>query len=126
MGRRPSAAANAASLVLALAVSLLGVRLFLPVTAAACAPTGGGCCCAEVPPPDGAPTDDGCGCSVSRAVPLPAAVLATPETVSSPGLVAVVPDAVGVSVPRLGSAARIPAPVARNGPIQALLETFRN
>ena len=126
MGRRPSFAANAASLVLALAVSLVGMRLFLPGTAATCAPPGDGCCCTEVPPSDGAPADDGCGCSVSRAAPLPAAVLAAPETVPSPGLAAIVPDAGGAAMPHVASAARVPVPVARNGPTQALLETFRN
>ena len=126
MSRRRSLAADVVAILLAVALSLLGVGRCLASPGPACAPSGEGCCCAEVPPAGGAPADGGCGCSVSRAVPLPAAVLAAPEAVSSPGVVAVEPDAVGAAVPHLASAARVPAPVARNGPIQALLETFRN
>ncbi|MFN7989399.1 MAG: hypothetical protein U0529_18125 [Thermoanaerobaculia bacterium] len=108
------------AVLLAAAVSSLGLRLFLPVSAPACRSA---CCCgADHPEAPAAP----CGCSVSPAVPVPAAVLASVDTLGSPALAAEQTGSVVVEA-GVATVARTPTPPrARSAPTQALLETFRN
>ena len=120
MGSRRPPAASAVAVFLTVAVSLLGVQLFLAGAAGACGPVESSCCCGPE-----SPADDGCGCSVAPATPVPAAVLASVDEVPAPGPAAA-ERRVGGELP----AARArwtsrPAPRARSAPIQALLETFR-
>jgi hypothetical protein len=107
------------AVVLAVAVSLLGV-LLLPGPPAAC---GSACCCGS----EGAevPASAPCPCSVSPSAPVPTAVLASVDPVAPPALAGVVAEGVVVET-GAGTAARTPTvPRARSAPTQALLETFR-
>lgn len=124
MSVRRTPASTVVAVLLAVAVSLLGVRLFLPGSAAACASAGEACCCASEGPQ--APASDGCGCSVSPATPVPAAVLASVDPVAPPAIVAESADARLVEAGPSTVARTRPVPRARSAPTQALLETFRN
>ena len=127
MSRRRTPAATVATLLVAVAVSLLGVRLFLPGAALGCAAAETSCCCAGDPAEPAAPAgDDGCGCSVSPATPVPSAVLALVEGVAPPALAAEAESPFEAAAPRVASREPGPAPRARAAPTQALLETFRN
>lgn len=127
MSPRRAPATGFAALLVAVAVSLLGVRLFLPGSAAACAPPGPQCCC-EPGAPDGAEPDapNGCGCSISPAAPIPAAVVASAEALPLPALSGEAPDALPAVGPARAPCVEGPAPRARSAPTQALLTTFRN
>jgi hypothetical protein len=116
-----------AALLVAVAVSLLGFRLFLPGIASACAPSGAHCCCGpEAAKDDAAPASKGCGCSISPATPIPAAAIASADALPLPALAGEAPDALpaGGSAPVLRPEG--PAPRARSAPTQALLTIFRN
>lgn len=127
MGRRRPPVATATAALLAIAVSLLGARLFVPGAALDCGPDGGSCCCPEEAAEPGAVGgEDGCGCSVSPATPLPAAVLAPMDGVALPALAAAAARSVDPAVPVVATREALPAPRARSAPTQALLETFRN
>lgn len=116
-----------AALLSAVAVSLLGFRLFLPGTASACASSGARCCCDPGAPHDEpAPAPKGCGCSVSPAAPLPAATLASADALPHPALVAEAPEPVAASGASCAPLTEGPTPRARSAPTQALLRTFRN
>ncbi|MCL4808902.1 MAG: hypothetical protein KJ062_14130 [Thermoanaerobaculia bacterium] len=121
MGARRPPAAYAVAVFLAVAVSLLGVQLFLAGAAAACGPTDSSCCCSPE-----SPAGDGCGCTVSQATPAPAAVLAAAEGVPAPALVAAGAKVGGEFPVVRARSASCPTPRARSAPTQALLETFRN
>lgn len=121
MGSRRPRAASAVAVFMAVAVSLLGVHLFLAGAAGACGSVESSCCCGPE-----SPADDGCGCTVSPAAPVPAAVLASVEGVPAPDL-AVGEGETGAMRPVSRTRwAAWPAPRARSAPTQALLETFRN
>ncbi len=124
MSVRRTSASTVVAVLLAVAVSLLGVRLFLPGSAAACASAGAACCCATEGPQ--APASGGCGCSVSPATPVPAAVLASVDPVAPPALVAESADVRVVEAGPSTVARTRTVPRARSAPTQALLETFRN
>ena len=126
MSLRRNPVSTVAAVLLTVAVSLLGVRLFLPGTVTACAPAGSACCCesgAQDSP--GAPEPGGCGCTVAPATPVPVAVLAPVEGVPAPLLLAVASDAAQAPLRVASSAGAHPTPRARSAPTQALLETFR-
>ncbi|MBK6404826.1 MAG: hypothetical protein IPF66_07215 [Holophagales bacterium] len=110
-----------------MAVSLLGVRLFLAGSPAACADSGAACCCAgsSADAREGQ-EESGCGCTVSPAVPVPVAVLASAGGVTPPVLLAEAAEARAVEGPRAVPAVTRTLPAARSAPTQALLETFRN
>lgn len=120
-------ASTLVAVVLTVAVSLLGVRLFLRGSVPSCAEAGAACCCSAGSPdaPEGS-RSGGCGCSVSPATPIPVAVLASVDGVPSPVLLAG-GAGVGPGTARVAVAAEAQAvPRARSAPTQALLETFRN
>ncbi len=121
MGSHRSRAASAVAVFLTVAVSLLGVRLFVGGTAGACGPVESSCCCGPE-----SPAGDGCGCTVSPATPVPAAVLASVDGVPAPDLVAGAATTGGSPFASRTRWASWPAPRARSAPTQALLETFRN
>jgi hypothetical protein len=125
MSSRRAPASGFAALLVAVAVSLLGVRLFLPGSASACAPPGPQCCC-DPGGPDGPGTADGCGCSISPATPIPAAVVASAEALPVPAVSGEAPGALPARGPVRAHWADGPASRARAGPTQALLTTFRN
>lgn len=127
MSPRRAPASGFAAILVAVAVSLLGVRLFLPGSASACAPPGPQCCC-DPGAPDGAgpASPDGCGCSISPATPIPAAVVASAEALPSPAVSAEAPEVCPAGGPACARRAEGPAPRARSAPTQALLTTFRN
>ena len=126
MSLRRTPVSAVAAVLLTVAVSLLGVRLFLPGAVTACAPAGSACCCESgVPESQGTLEPDGCGCTVSPATPVPVAVLAPVEGVPAPALLAVASDAAEAPVPVAPSTGPRPVPRARSAPTQALLETFR-
>lgn len=127
MSPRRAPATGFAALLVAVAVSLLGVRLFLPGSASACAPPGPQCCC-DPGVPDGAEPDpaDGCGCSISPATPIPAAVVASAEALPLPALAGASPEALPAGGRVCARREEGPAPRARSAPTQALLTTFRN
>jgi hypothetical protein len=126
MSLRRNPVSTVAAVLLTVAVSLLGVRLFLPGTVTACAPAGAGCCCEPgAPDSPGTPEPGGCGCSVSPATPVPAAALAVVEGVPGPVLLAVAPDAAEAPVRVTPPTGASPTPRARSAPTQALLETYR-
>ncbi len=125
IGRAPGR--SVAAFLVAVAVSLLGFRLFLPGTTSACASSGARCCCGpEAPDGDPAPASKGCGCSISPAAPIPAATLASADALPSPALAAETPDFVAAEGPALRLFPAGPSPRARSAPTQALLLTFRN
>ena len=101
-------------------MSVLGVRLFLPASAPAC---GSACCCGtggpEEPPPP-------CGCSISPAAPVPAAVLASVDPLTPPAPAVEVVGSVVAEAGEATVARTLAVPRARSAPTQALLETFRN
>lgn len=120
-------ASTVVAAVLTVAVALLGIRLFLTGSVPSCAEAGAACCCDSGSPdaPEGSQSG-GCGCSVSPAIPVPVAVLASVDGVPSPVLLAVGADVRSGTV-RVAVAAEARAvPRARSAPTQALLETFRN
>lgn len=119
-------ASTLVAVILTVAVSLLGVRLFLPGSATSCAETGASCCC-NGGSPDAAEgrEDAGCGCSVSPATPVPVAVLASVDGVSPPLLLAEEADARFREV-RFADVEVGTVPRARSAPTLALLETYRN
>lgn len=126
MSLRRNPVSTVAAVLLTVAVSLLGVRLFLPGTVTACAPAGSACCCesgAQDSP--GTPEQGSCGCTVSPATPVPVAVLAVVEGVPAPVLLTVASDAAQAPVWVAPFTRAYPTPRARSAPIQALLETFR-
>ena len=126
MSSRRNPVPAVAAVLLTVAVSLLGVRLFLPGAVTACAPAGSACCCESgVPDSQGTPEPEGCGCTVSPATPVPVAVLAPVEGVPAPLLFAVESDAAQAQVRVAPSTRAHPTPRARSAPTQALLETFR-
>ena len=126
MSSRRNPVSAVAAVLLTVAVSLLGVRLFLPGTVTACAPAGSACCCqADSPDSPGTPEPSGCGCTLSPATPVPAAVLAAVDGVPAPLLLAVASDAAQAPLRVASSAGAHPTPRARSAPTQALLETFR-
>lgn len=127
MRTRPTPAASAVALLVMVAVSLLGVRLFLPGTASACAAETASCCCpGDAPEREAASGEGGCDCSISPATPVPAAVLAPTDGFVPPVLVAEVADAAVAAAPDVATREALPAPRARSAPTQELLETFRN
>ena len=120
MRARRAPASAFAAVLLAVAVSLLGVRLFLPGSASACAPAESACCCGtEIP------SADGCGCSISPATPVPVAALAPVDGVAPPALAGRAVDVTEGLVPVAPPAGARTPPRARSAPTQALLETFR-
>lgn len=127
MSLRRAPAPTVVAALLAAAVSLLGMRLFLPGVATACGTVGAACCCGtEAPAAPETPAAGGCGCSLSPAAPVPAAVLAVVDPVAPPALVAE-PAGAGVFEAGPTTVARTrTVPRARSAPTQALLETFRN
>lgn len=127
MSPRRAPAIGFAALLVAVAVSLLGFRLFLPGAASACAPAGAACCCdSEAPEAGESPASGGCGCSVSPAAPVPSATLASAETLPLPAVSAEAPEVLPAVGPARAPHAGGPAPRARSAPTQALLTTFRN
>jgi len=120
-------ARSVAAVVLTVAVSLLGVGLFLPGSATSCAEADAACCCAGSPAdaPEGQ-EEGGCGCSVSPAAPVPVAVLASVDGVAPPALLAEAAAARAIDGRGVLPAVGRTAPRARSAPTQALLETFRN
>lgn len=116
-----------AALLVAVAVSLLGFRLFLPGTASACASSGARCCCDPgAPHGDPSPAPKGCGCSISPAAPIPAATLASADALPLPAVVAEALEPVPAASCFRAPALEGPAARARSAPTQALLHTFRN
>lgn len=115
------------AVILTVAVSLLGVRLFLPGSATSCAEAGGACCCAgsSAGATDGQ-EGGGCGCSVSPAAPVPVAVLASADGFAPPALLAEGAETRAVDGRGVLPAFPRAVPRARSAPTQALLETFRN
>lgn len=125
IGRAPGR--SVAAFLVAVAVSLLGFRLFLPGTASACASSGARCCCGpSAPDGDPAPPPQGCDCSMSPAAPIPAATLASSDALPLPALVVASPDPATVEAPARVLLSAGPSPRARSAPTQALLLTFRN
>ncbi|HYN41768.1 MAG TPA: hypothetical protein VE129_08330 [Thermoanaerobaculia bacterium] len=127
MSSRRVPASTVVAVVLTVAVSLLGVRLFLTGSVNSCAEAGAACCCKVGSPdaPEGSESG-GCGCSVSPATPVPAAVLASVDGVPSPVLLAETAVARSGAVRGAVPAEARTVPRARSAPTQALLETFRN
>ena len=120
-------ASTFAAIVLTVAVSLLGVRLFLAGPPAACADSGAACCCAgSSADARGDQEESGCGCTVSPVAPVPVAVLASVDGVAPPVLLAEAAEARAVDGRGVLPAVTRAAPRARSAPTQALLETFRN
>ena len=127
MSLRRNPVSTVAAVLLTVAVSLLGVRLFLPGTVTACAPAGSACCCESgASDSPGASEQGGCGCTVSPATPVPVAALVAVEGVPAPALLALASDAAEAPVRVAPPTGAHPAPRARSAPTQALLETFRN
>ncbi|MBK9087900.1 MAG: hypothetical protein IPL90_02135 [Holophagales bacterium] len=126
MSFRRVPASTLVAVILTVAVSLLGVRLFLPGSATSCAEAGAACCCNGGSPDAPEERDDaGCGCSVSPATPVPVAVLAPVDGVPPPVLLAEAADARSGEV-RVADVEVRTVPRARSAPTLALLETFRN
>lgn len=127
MRSRRTPAARAAAVLVTVAVALLGVRLFLPGTAVACATEGRGCCCPEKAPEPAAPVEEsGCDCSISPAAPVPAAVLVPADGAPPPVVTAGEADVPAPAAPAVATTEALPVARARSAPTQALLETFRN
>lgn len=127
MSLRRNPASTLASVVLTVAVSVLGFRLFLPGASASCADAGAACCCngGASDAPEGSEAG-GCGCSLSPATPVPVAVIAPIDGVPSPMLVARAAEDRTGEIRVASAAGARPVPRARSAPTQALLETFRN
>jgi len=127
MRPRRTPAASAAAVLVTVAVALLGVRLFLPGAAVACATEGRACCCPEQAPEPGAPADGtGCDCSISPAAPVPAAVLVPVDGAAPPVVVAGEASGPASAAPEVATPEALPVARARSAPTQSLLETFRN
>jgi hypothetical protein len=127
MSSRRNPVSAVVAVILTAAVSLLGVRLFLPGTVTACAPAGSACCCESgASDSQGTPEPGGCGCTVSPATPVPVAALVAVEGVPTPALLALASDAAEAPVRVAPPTGAHPTPRARSAPTQALLETFRN
>jgi hypothetical protein len=121
-------ASSFAAVVLTVAVSLLGVGLFLAGSPAACADSGAACCCAgsSADTHGGQEEGGGCGCTVSPAAPVPVAILASVGGIAPPVLLAEVAEVRAVEGQRAVPAVTRTLAAARSAPTQALLETFRN
>lgn len=127
MSLRRTPASTVVAALLTVAVSLLGVRLFLPGAAKGCGTGGSSCCCGTgAPVAPEAPAAGDCGCSVSPATPVPAAILASIDPVASPALVGGAADARVFEAGPSTVVRMRTVPRARSAPTQALLETFRN
>ena len=113
--------------LVAAALTLLGVQLFLPSAAFACGPVMSDCCCAgEIPDPAVPAPADGCGCSISQPTPVPAADVAPTAAFAPPVLPAEAGEELRSAAPAIASRLSAPPTRARSAPTQALLETFRN
>lgn len=127
MSPRRAPGSTVAALLVAVAMSLLGFRLYLPGSAVECAAAGGACCC-DTGDPAGAETarPEGCGCSISPATPIPVATLAAADTIPAPALAGEASDASSAVAAATAPSGEGPAPRACSSPTQALLKTFRN
>ena len=119
--------ATRAMALVAAALTLLGVQLFLPSAAFACGPVMSDCCCAgEIPDPAAPASADGCDCSISQPTPVPAADVAPTSAFASPVLAAEAAEDLRPAGPAIASRHSAPPTRSRSAPTLAFLETFRN